>query len=173
MSSFSEKIYSGAADYGKIRSGFNLFIGLIVCIVFFILGIYILRRPKIYTQNTIGKVKSSNCIQIQEQKNFVWNCSMNIDYQVNNKNYNTDLIKRSQKRYNTDDAIDLYHEVNNPRNISADKDDNNFGWLFIGISVIVLIALIVNFILTLYSSTYASVVGVTTATGDLFSVLKR
>ena len=71
------------------------------------------------------------------------------------------------------DNIDLYHEVNNPRNISADKDDSNLGWILVGISLLIMIFLIVNFILTLYSTTYASVVGVTSATGDIIGAFKN
>ena len=47
MSSLGDKIYSGAADYGKIRSGLNLFIGVIVSIALLIFGIYIIRKPKV------------------------------------------------------------------------------------------------------------------------------
>ena len=98
---------------------------------------------------------------------------MNIDYEVKNTKYNTDIVKRSSIKYNPDDNIDLYHEVNNPRNISADKDDSNLGWILVGISLLIMIFLIVNFILTLYSTTYASVVGVTSATGDIIGAFKN
>ena len=173
MSSLGDKIYSGAADYGKIRSGLNLFIGVIVSIALLIFGIYIIRKPKVYVENVIGKVKSSTCLQIQQNKEFFWNCSMNIDYEVKNTKYNTDIVNRSSIKYNPDDNIDLYHEVNNPRKISADKDDSNLGWILVGISLLIMIFLIVNFILTLYSTTYASVVGVTSATGDIIGAFKN
>ena len=53
------------------------------------------------------------------------------------------------------------------------KDDSNLGWILVGISLLIMIFLIVNFILTLYSTTYASVVGVTSATGDIIGAFKN
>ena len=44
---------------------------------------------------------------------------MNIDYEVKNTKYNTDIVKRSSIKYNPDDNIDLYMALKRNKMISA------------------------------------------------------
>ena len=49
MNQIGEKIYSGAAEYGKIKSGMNLFFGLLIGILFFSLrNIYFKKKESLY-----------------------------------------------------------------------------------------------------------------------------
>ena len=174
MNQIGEKIYSGAAEYGKIKSGMNLFFGLLIGILFLVLGIFILKRKKVYTENIKGKIITSECTQEKDQNNkLIYNCNINVDYKVKDIEYIVDFSHKSSKQYKKDDQIDLYYDINDPKNVSLDKDENFFGWIFVGISLFVITWLVINFILTIRYKTYASVVGVEEAVGDVKNIFRN
>ncbi len=174
MNTVGEKIYSGVAEYGKVKSGLNLFFGLLIGLLFLGLGIFVLRRKKVYTENVKGKIITAECIQEKDKdNNTIWSCNMNIDYKVKDMEYTVDLFKKSSKKYNKDDFIDLYYDINDSKNVSLEKDENMFGWIFVGISLFLISFLIINFILTMKYKSYASVVGVEEAVGDVRNIFRN
>ena len=82
--------YKGTAMYGTFLAGKNFIISLLIFIGIIFLVNYVLKTNEdIFGNNFItGKIKESTCKKIikdpRNSSNINWDCSMNIEYKINN-----------------------------------------------------------------------------------------
>ena len=110
MSNLGTEVYSGMAEYGKIRSGISLVFVTIIALVFIIIGGYLAFRKETYTRKVSGKIEKSECTVVTRGDKKSYNCSLDIKYKVNDKEYTLNELmelcsKLYEKGYNSLDII--------------------------------------------------------------------
>lgn len=138
-----EKIYDGAASFGKVMAVFGAIIMTVITIVIFVAGIKVLtnKNPK---QSVNGTVISATCdsLGVDRNDNPVYECSMHITYSVNGQAYTIVIDdERESRRYSVGDTVVVYYDPNNPSNgtINAPFTKNQAKVAMIIVSVLCLL----------------------------------
>lgn len=143
--------YKGTAMYGTFLAGKNFIISLLIFIGIIFLINYVLKTNEdIFGNNFItGKIKESTCKKIikdpRNSSNINWDCSMNIEYKINNIDYKKENhYTNSNKYYSSNSDIDLrYSKYDN-----NDITENTWSYGFIG-NIVIFIFFIIFFFSTI------------------------
>ena len=125
--------YKGTAMYGTFIAGKNFIIALLIFIgVIFLVKYIINNNEDIFGDNFIkGKIKESTCkkyIKDPRNSSFVnWDCSMNIEYKINNIDYKKENhYTNSNKYYASNSDIDLRYSKYDNNDITENTWSYNF-----------------------------------------------
>ena len=115
--SFNDRIYSGAAQVGKVELGIGAIISSIVGILFGVIGLYLLMLPTeqvVVVKGTV--INSPKCTSnINSDKSTITTCEFDVEYKDNQNN----VFKHSfvtDKIVNAGETIDIEYSPINPNN---------------------------------------------------------
>jgi|SRR5210317_481225 hypothetical protein len=112
----------------------SLFFGLI----FFIIGIFLVRIKNKYSKKVTGIIKKSSCSRIRESNRLVWYCEIEYDYEVDGNLYSGTKTNRGNKKFDKGDKITVSY---NP--LDPEEHDINvvsafmIGVLFVMVGIII------------------------------------
>jgi hypothetical protein len=121
LSEFSETVYNNTADIGKAQSKMTFINGLIIGIILIIISLYLY----FYKKSDYKQIKA-HILSVNEcpkrLTNDLYDCSITISYNINNKSYENIVTKS----YDFDDVsmirtssyIDIYYNIHDPTNVS-------------------------------------------------------
>jgi len=170
LESFGQMALDGTAGYGQLITTVGFcFILFIFLLTVYLVNKYLYNKEDVYDNNyTQATVKDSKCTQyIKKTENtsdMNWDCSMNLLYTINNKNYVKDHHINSTTYYSPNTQIDLRYNKYDYNNITTDTYSNDFkGNVIIFIVFIFLILSSVS----LYSVYKWKIVAAATGAGSL------
>lgn len=139
------ELYTGAADFGRIRATIGVIIGTFISIIAIIGGIYLISKQTKFNKNVMGTISNSpSCIPYIENKNTMYNCyNLNVYYKVNNTEYKIDnqSINNIDHEYKENDEIIVYYNENDPNSTSLTSDNTHIiGWISIVVGLFILIS---------------------------------
>lgn len=166
--STGDKIYSGIAEFGKIKAGMSLVFSVIFGIILLGVGIYLLRKKDIYTKESVGRIIKAACSTVSGQSTTQYNCNLTIEFTVGTTTYTVDnLTITSGKQYIPGNSITVYYNPENPNEASLSKWSKWWGYgLIIGGFFVILYGAI-NFWLTTKYKGYAAFEGASNVLGVL------
>jgi disulfide bond formation protein DsbB len=151
------EIYSGLASFGKVQSIIGLlFVGLIFVIMIGI-GIYFIVNNTKY-KKTLATVVSSDCQQI----NGKYNCDIKLNYTIQSNIYNS-FIKLSgfTNDVKVNETVEIEYNTSDPTSIRSVSSFNKyFGWILIGIALVIFIFGVVSTFLVFKYKPYAAYTGI-------------
>lgn len=179
MSFTSEKIYDAAAEYGKIRSIVVGVIGTIIGLIAISIGIYLIKQKDNHDSEVIGNVLESTCNKITrtDSKNNTiteFECSVEVLYKVNDKEYKKNLIVRKPNRVVKNSNLELEYVSSNPEDVRIKQIKSKYlgsGSIVVAVLVICILWLIVFF--TQKSKTFSAATGALGFASDTSSVVKN
>jgi hypothetical protein len=134
------KIEEGLGILGKLDGIMGILKGLFFGIILICVSIYLFRKEDVFGNNNIkGTVKNSLCTKHYSRKGRTdWDCSFNILYNIDNKEYlksSNDLneLDNSTLKYTDGDSINLRYNPNNKNNITT------IPWTYKKIAMVLLI----------------------------------
>lgn len=154
-----QEVYSGMAEYGKIRSGISLVFVSIIALVFIIIGCYLVLKKETYTEKVIGKIEKSDCTVIIKGDNKSYNCSLEIKYKVNDIEYTLKTTTDSSTQYVSGNNIDVYVNKDNHSDASIQYGTKTIGWIMIGIALIIWIGTALHFYFSMKYKGFAAFTG--------------
>lgn len=169
-----QKAYDGTATFGRLYGYFNFFIGFIFFIVIMIIGYWFYNSEDVYEKNYVkGTIlKDSSCNMVQEKNNKTYDCSLNIQYNIDNTEYlkKNFLIYDSGKKYYPSDIIDLRYSNKDKYDITNRLWTNkSIGSIIMIIALIILICISINLYLVRNSKEYAAATGTAFLAGTVTS----
>lgn len=172
QSGIGTEVYSGMAEYGKIRSGISLVFVTIIALVFIIIGGYLAFRKETYTRKVIGKIEKSECTVVTRGDKKSYNCSLEIKYKVNDKEYTLNTISESSTQYVVGNNIDVYVNEENHSDASIQSGYKKIGWIMIGIALVIWIGTALHFYFSLKYKGFAAFTGASDV-ASAFSGMRR
>ena len=147
-----------ADSIGKFKAMTTFFSMIVVYSIALIISIIIFLQKPIEFGNTNGVVKSVNY--------FNKKYNVNVDYTINNVNYNSTIISTG-RRYNVNQNIIVFYQLNNPTIIYDNKPLSNktFSLIFIVIAAILLGISYLNYYLSQNSRNYSMYLGASAMLG--------
>ena len=103
----------------------SLFFGLI----FFIIGIFLVRIKKKYSKKVTGIINKSSCSRIRENNRRVWYCELEYEYEVDGNLYSGTKTNRGNKKFDKGDTVTVSYNPLDPE----DHDINVISAVMIGI----------------------------------------
>jgi hypothetical protein len=117
----------------------SIFLGLLLAIIFIIIGIYIITEYKIKYIQTDAIIEKAYCVL--NNPNFNYLCDLHLSYIVNNYKYYARINKYiNLVPYRKYDVITIFYNKNNPSEIEIKDNKYLYGIipLFIGILILIL-----------------------------------
>jgi len=163
MSSTSDKVYSGAAQLGRVWSLIGAVFGTILAILMGGGGVYLLFIDKSkYTASTTGTVESATCTQHQQQNSVSYSCDVQVHYTVDNHLYVKSETLTSGTQYSKGMSVTVLYDPQNPANaeIKPALTSKDWGFILIGVSMLVLLLSWGTYWLTRRYKSFAALEGV-------------
>jgi hypothetical protein len=154
-----ENVYSGLADYGKLNAIISMVIVSIIVLISFIVGFFMIFHRPVATSQTTGKIMSIS------PKSYT------IQYNVNNKTYNTTVNGYNSNNY-IQKQIVVHYDPNNPTKVHIGMSGREMGSIIIGIAVVVGLLTALNVYITMKSKTYAAIEGGTAIADQLSNIIR-
>ena len=126
----------------------SIFLGLLLAIIFIIIGIYIIIEYKIKYIETNATIEKAYCVL--NNPNFNYLCDLQLSYIVNNYKYYARINKYiNLVPYRKYDVITIFYNKNNPSEIEIKDNKYLYGIipLCIGILILILTFLTIFFII--------------------------
>jgi hypothetical protein len=142
-------LYSDTAKFGRFMTIIGTIFGVIVGIIFLIVGIYLVRKKEKHTKsvtaNITNKVKCEHILHDPKEATAnSYHCELEVMYKINGKVYNKTLQTTDSTDYTDVQTVTLYYDPDNPSDIVIHKEPTKtIGWIMIAIS---LFAIIMSFI---------------------------
>lgn len=175
QSNLGDKIYSGAATFGKIRA----WIGVVIA---FIIGGFLIYLGVKMVMNVPKRIATVNAKVIDSDKNYTtikcipnvvnnkttYSCNFQLMYNINNIDYILDFAS-SSNTYNGLSSTTLYYDPNDINNISLISDnEKSTGYLFLGIAAFIIICSLIYLYIIYKVKFFAAATGAVGAV-DMFS----
>lgn len=136
---------------GKGIAGVYLIVGIIFSLIFGAVGVFLILRKEIYSNNITAKVKEAKCDKFTKYSDDVkktnpktmFNCStIKYSYIVGDKTYDTDtILNDSMREYKENDQIDVQYNPNEPSQSRLKQPKSKFvGIIFIVVSLFLFLA---------------------------------
>lgn len=134
-----QTLYQDAASLGRFKALVILILGGVVSLILFLTGIYRLFAYRIYSLTADSKVTQvTGCMKTQDiNKKWNFDCTTSIEYTINDKKYQNSIKLSKDNEIKIDDMIPIYYNPSNPNEISVETSSS--GWVFIVMSVFVLL----------------------------------
>jgi flagellar basal body-associated protein FliL len=148
----------------------NIIIGIILGILCLIYSIYLFKKEDEYGNNKVkGTIINSLCTEHKTRKNRIkWDCSLNIQYNIDNIQYSNNNFKsdNSRKKYIDGDSIDLRYNPNDKTKITDNTFTNKtLAIILIIASIFIIVIPIVWYFLVTKNKTLATVSSSLTVAG--------
>jgi hypothetical protein len=165
--SVGEQVYSGLADYGKVKAGFNIFTTMIIGIIMLVIGIILTRVHRQYNADTNAKIVSAACAAQSGNSSAQYKCDLSVEFTHNSIVYKVDgLSITSGTKYVPGNNIKIHYNKSDPNEATLAKFNNLWGWGLIILAIFVMIYSIVNFWLTTKYKGYAAFEGASSVAGS-------
>jgi len=151
---YAEQATDTTATFGRITMVFRVVVGTLVCILFILIGIFMVRSRSIYNKSTRGKVNAVECNQGAN------NCSLKIEFMAGDKKVSNDHYQVNGTNYSQGQNITIYYDETNPANFVTSMTVKYIGWLIISISFIIIIASWLWLYVVFKNRTAAAITGV-------------
>lgn len=137
------EIYSGAAEFGRIRAIMGVIFGTIIGIACIIGGIVLIIKKVMLNATIMGTIVSiPSCREYTDKNsNFIYDCNgIFVEYTLNNTKYTlTNGNTRGGLKYKKGDKIKVYYQSNKPSNASLLSDNTHIaGWIILVVGVLIL-----------------------------------
>jgi hypothetical protein len=109
-----QNIQDDLASAGKFSSIISAGVCTLFGLIFLSLAIYSIFNISIKINGTITY---ASCVQHQTSNPY--NCSLTVNYNVNNKNYSQQINMSTNILYTVGQTIEIYYSPNNPNSIST------------------------------------------------------
>ena len=140
----AQDIYSGTATFGVIMSDLKAVFGVIIGIIFIAVGIYLIVKKVKRTATVDAVITNVICKQTVQQSNndVEYSCTFDATYTIDGKSTTKNLSSLPSLEKLVDGAtITLYYDPNNNTDISTESGNYHFfGWMFIGLGLLVSIS---------------------------------
>jgi hypothetical protein len=155
--SIGSEIYSGAAGFGKIYAWFGAVFGTIIAISLIIFGIYSVNH-KNHLKSIEGKVtkKSHLCNTQTQNKNTTTTCKFDVEYKVGVVSYTVTFS--SPTIFDIGDKVTVWYDPNHPDKGEFNPMSKNWGWLMIGIAIVMIVGVWIRLWIT-YKYKFAAAAG--------------
>lgn len=126
-------LYESAAQYGRFRSKISVFFGTIVALISFLVGVYfIFIKANVKQLQTTATIDNGTCSIVSiKSKIPSYNCTLSLNYTVDNKVYNNTLTTTSLTPYQKGQTINIMYDESNPNIINS----KNLSSTAIGVSL--------------------------------------
>lgn len=106
----------------------SLFIGLI----FFIIGIFLVRKKNKYSKKVTGIIKKASCSRIKERNKQKWDCEFEYEYKVDGNLYSGTKTNKGSKKFVVGDTVTVSYNPLDPE----DHDINVVSAFMIGVVLV-------------------------------------
>lgn len=138
-----KEVYSGAAEFGRIRAAISFVLGVIVGTIFIIVGVVLIKKKVKLTGKAQGTVTNypSCTLHQDDQDQPLFKCvDVNIKYTVEGKDYNITVQTDSNMKYSKNSTMNIYFNPSNPGNGQLLSDDMHvLGWIGLVLGIILVI----------------------------------
>lgn len=131
---YAEQATDATATFGRITMVFRVIVGTLVCILFIIIGIFMVRSRSMYNKSTKGIINDLQCNQSTNT------CSLKLEFMAGDKKISNDHYQVTTTNYSKGQNITIYYDKTNPANFVTSMWVRYIGWLIISIAVIIIIA---------------------------------
>ena len=155
------QIMNTTASIGQAQSMINAIIGTIVAIIFLIISYFLFSQNQDNLVDSVGTVTSARCNQRSINNTTTYNCKLGIAHNVNTKPYNANIITNDNVPYYSQSAINITYDKTNPSNVTIlQPRSKTMGFVFAGMSILLVIGVWTNFYFSQTSPAFASTQGV-------------
>jgi len=186
MSDLASTVYDETSSLGKTYATIQIFIGIFICIILCLCGLYneFLPVTTAITNAKILKITNNNGLcdrniaastnaENVKSESITYNCNLQVTYTVNNQTYTNNISLQNSTPYTVGQTIQLSYNLNDPNIITSPQPDNKtMGSISIIIGILILSSCAVNYYLATQSKLYAATEGVGTSISLLKNVLK-
>ena len=132
MSGVGDKIYEGTAELGRIRSVIGLVCGIIIGLLLFSGGAYMLSTDQSNLVDTAALIKKATCSSyyVPKDNKNMYNCNLDIEYTVESKVYNSTISASGSSPYVEGRNIEVTYEKTKPEVVQPAVLRNK--WIGIG-----------------------------------------
>ena len=169
MSSFGSVLstaYDGSAQLGVFEGTLKLVCGIIICLIFLIIGIVLFTKNQNNLVDSVATITDVHCVQqttpigTRQQGRPTNICNLEINYIVDGKNYSGTIIVSGYKSYNKGSNIDITYDSKNPLNVQTKVLRNRtFAYISIGVGLCIGACVCVNYYMTTHFKMYAAAEG--------------
>lgn len=176
QSSVGNKIYEGAAEYGKIRALISSLVVTFIAIIGIVIGLYLIFKKESYDATIAGTVTKSVCkpVVIRTSQNKPANandCDINVSYVVSGKTYEKSFVSQQSSIISVGSSMDIDYESANPINARIHEFNKKYiGFIIITIVTFILVISWVSYYLTSKSTAYAAATGSVGLVSDVTSI---
>ena len=137
--SVGSQIYDGAEEFGHIEAWIGAIFATVIGFVFVIIGIVAVSRKTSLTNNVEGKITKAICgPSYQSDNQQLYNCSIDIEYTIDNKKYTISTSKTDNFQKYKGQTINIYYNPNTPeKGVIQSDNSKNVGIVFIGAGLII------------------------------------
>lgn len=142
------EIYSGAADFGRIRAIFGVIFGTLIGLGLIIGGFYAIAHKTKLSASTSGisvdannnKIPIPMCSSNTKDNITTYNCNFRLQYTVNKIKHYYTVNTNSNTNYSENTNVTIYYDPSNPNNASLTNDDyHTTGYVLIGFGILLLL----------------------------------
>ena len=133
--SLGREIYEGAGTFGHIQAWISAVLASVIGIFLIITGIVAVKHKTTLTSKVVGTVEKADC---GEENGGNYNCTVNVSYNVKNKEYNiTKSVDDTSKKFKGE-QITVYYNPSSPENGELISDNTKtVGIILIVVGVLV------------------------------------
>lgn len=166
--SLGNQIYDGAGEFGHIEAWIGAIFASIIGLVFVIIGIIAVSRKNSLTNNVEGKITKVNCgPPYQSDNQQLYNCSMDIEYTVDNKKYTIATTTNDNFQHVAQETIDVYYNSSNPEKGAIQSDNSKTTGIIFIVAGIIIPAFAWLWLWITYKSKFAAAAGGVTGAFNL------
>lgn len=164
---FANAAYDATATFGRVVAFFKMLTGIFIGIVLTVIGIVLIRSKQVYTQTVLTKVTQPKCTTSTstDSKGNVstqTQCNTILEYKVNGKDYKTPFTFNGS--YAENQMVEMQYNPDNPSDIRQPAPKNKtVGIILIVVGIVIMLATIIWFVLTLKYKIIAAGTGAYTA----------
>jgi hypothetical protein len=136
---FGKIFYDGAAEFGDIEAWIGAIFATVIGLVLFIIGIVDVSRKTSLTNTVEGKITKANCgVPYQSDNQQLYNCTIDIEYTVDNKKYSISISKTDNFQQIEGQTINVYYNPSTPEKGAIQSDNSKtVGIIFIGAGLLI------------------------------------
>lgn len=173
VTDWGNTVYDGLSGVGEFKADLGLFIGLILGLVFTVVGIYlILTDDSNNYLNIQGKVVEPNCVRSSVTYDSSghpiesYKCIVVVGYKIDGKVYSKRMYLNGSNNYIKDEPISLIVPKNDYNDVRiATIDNTSLGTIMICVALMVVGIAYINYYLTHRYRVFAASQGASTVFG--------
>jgi hypothetical protein len=153
-----QTLYDDAASLGRFKALVILILGGIISIIMFFAGAHkLMFDNKNYIQTDARVMQVVDCMKTQTNKTWQYDCSINVEYTIDNKKYQKTIDITRGREVKVGDIINIYYNSSNKDDITSVMPYS--GWLLIILSIFVLLSAYLLYWLSIHFKLFAAAEG--------------